>query len=474
MPIQRIPFTEWKPDQPAIAESLLDANNVVPSTSGYIPFPSAVNFSNAASENITNIVAGKFNSVTQLFAGGATKLFKFNNTTLDLEDKSQGGGYSGSTRWSFTQFGGVILASNYAEKIQAWTINTSTAFADVNASAPICKYITVVRDFVVAANISGTPNKVNWSDISDETDWTSGSASQSDYQIIPDGGDITGITGGEYGLVLLEKAIYRMSYIGSPFFFQFDAISRNLGCIDGGSVAQYAGITYFLSDDGFYACDGKSITPIGAEKVDKYFYANLNISTISTMSSTIDPVRKIVIWNYPTTSGGRELLVYNWQIQRWSRCATTSTYLGTAASSGFTLENIGTLYASLESVPASLDSRIWTGGKYILGGMKDTKIITFNGDNTTANLITSDVEQGYNSVVTLARPITDNGAGTVAIASRRKLDDTITFTTAAASGEGTRVPLRSAGRYHRLSVTPTGNWTTAIGVDINIESQGNR
>mgnify|MGYP000526633084 CR=1 FL=1 len=222
-----------------------------------------------------------------------------------------------------------------------------------------------------------------------------------------------------------------MSYIGSPLFFQFDAISRNLGCIDGGSVAQYAGITYFLSDDGFYACDGKSITPIGAEKVDKYFYANLNISTISTMSSTIDPVRKIVIWNYPTTSGGRELLVYNWQIQRWSRCATTSTYLGTAASSGFTLENIGTLYASLELVPASLDSRIWTGGKYILGGMKDTKIITFNGDNTTANLITSDVEQGYNSVVTLARPITDNGAGTVAIASRRELDDTIAFTTAA-------------------------------------------
>lgn len=474
MTIKRIPFTEWKPDQPAIAESLLDANNVVPSIAGYIPFPSQVNLSNAAAEDINNIIVGKFNAVTQLFAGGATKLFKFNGTTLDLENKSQSGNYTGSTRWSFVQFGAVVLAANYTNKIQAWTINSSSLFADVNAAAPICKYITVVRDFVVAANISGTPNKIIWSGLSDETNWTSSASSQSDYQIIPDGGDITGITGGEYGLVLLEKALYRMSYIGSPFFFQFDAISRNLGCIDGGSVTQYAGITYFLSDDGFYSCDGKSIVPIGAEKIDKYFYANLNISTISTMSATIDPVRKIVVWNYPTTSGGRELLLYNWQIQRWSRCATTSTYLGAAASAGFTLENIGTLYASLELVPASLDSRIWTGGKYILGGIKDTKIITFNGDNTTASLITSDVEEGYNSVITLARPIIDNGAGTVAIASRRKLNDVITYTTAVASGEGTRVPLRSAGRYHRLNVVPTGSWTTAIGVDVNLEQQGNR
>lgn len=474
MPIKRIPFTEWKPDQPSIADTLLDANNVIPSTSGYLPFPAAVNFSNAASENINNIVVGKFNVSTQLFAGGATKLFKFNNTTLDLEDKSKAGGYTGTERWSFTQFGDVVLAANNAEKIQAWTINSSTAFADVNASAPICKYVTVVRDFVVAANISGTPNKLQWSDINDETDWTSGGASQSDYQIISEGGNIVAVTGGEFGLVLLDHALVRMSYIGSPLFFQFDTLSSNLGCVENGSVAQYAGITYFLSDDGFYSCDGKSIVPIGAEKIDKYFYANLSISNVSTMSSTIDPVRKIVVWNYPTISGGRELLIYNWQIQRWSRGETTSSYLGSAASSGFTLENIGTLYPSIELVPASLDSRIWTGGKYILAGTKDTQIITFNGSNTTASIITSDIEEGYNSVVTLARPIVDNGAATVSVASRRELNDTIVFNSAASSGEGTRVPLRSAGRYHRLNVIPTGSWTTAIGVDVNIESQGNR
>ena len=168
------------------------------------------------------------------------------------------------------------------------------------AAAPIAKYITAVRDFVVAANIGAGsyPTRVNWSDINDPTDWVAGGASQSDYQDIPDGGDITGITGGEFGIVFLEKAIVRMSYIGSPLFFQFDTISRNIGCIEGGSIAQYGGISYFLSDDGFYSCDGQNVVGIGAEKIDRYFFNNANIGDIDTISAAVDPERNLIIWNY--------------------------------------------------------------------------------------------------------------------------------------------------------------------------------
>jgi len=34
--------------------------------------------------------------------------------------------------------------------------------------------------------------------------------------------------------------------------------------------------------------------------------------------------------------------------------------------------------------------------------------------------------------------------------------------------------LRSVGRYHRLRFQPTGNWTTAIGADIEIQMAGMR
>ncbi len=137
--------------------------------------------------------------------------------------------------------------------------------------------------------------------------------SQSDYQLIPDGGDITQVVGGEFGIVFLEKAIVRMSYIGTPLIFQFDTISRNVGCIEGNSVAQYSGTAYFLSDDGFYATNGQTLTGIGSEKVDRYFFNNANIADIDSISAAVDPERNLVIWNYGNISGGRSLLIYNFE-----------------------------------------------------------------------------------------------------------------------------------------------------------------
>lgn len=473
MPTQRIQFTEWLPDQPTTTGALLEANNVYPLTIGYGPFPLSNDLSTAASEDLNNVVAAKFDLETQLFAGGATKLFKFNPTTAGLTDVSKAGGYSSVERWSFTQFGDAILASNNTAKIQAWYVGTSTAFADVSATAPIAKFITVVRDFVVAANIAGTPNKLQWSDINDETDWVSGGASQADYQIIAEGGNITGITGGEFGIVLLERAIYRMSYIGSPLFFQFDAISRNLGCNTAGSVTQYGANTYFLADDGFYMCDGTNVMNIGNDKVDEYFYDNMALAQQETISAAVDPVRNIVVWNYPNNNGGRSLLIYNWLVKKWSSADTNSEYIVSLASSTIALEGLDA-YGTIDTLPASLDSRIWSGGKFLFGGADGAKIITFTGQNSTANITVGEMEFGYNSVVTNARAQVDNGAVTMSIASRRELDDAVNYSATVTQNSDGRCPLRSYGRYHRIRVNPTGTWTHAISLDVDYTQSGGR
>ena len=475
MPTTRLQFTEWLPDQPANAGSLIDAKNVFPVSVGYSPFPNAVDFSGAASENLNSVYAAKFGSEVVIFAGGASKLFKFNAATEALEDKSLAGGYTGTSTWNFALFGAEVLATNHTAKVQRWTIGTSTAFADLATAAPIAKFVTVVRDFVVCANIGSTANKVQWSDINDATDWVSGTTSQSDFQIMPDGGNITGITGGEFGIVFLEKAIARMSYTGSPLFFQFDTISRGLGCIAGGSIAQYGGLSFFLSDDGFYQTDGQSVTGIGNEKIDKYFFDDVLLENIDSMSSSADPKRKIVVWNYANNSGGRSILIYNWQLQRWSRASTAATVVGDIATAGTTLEGLGTLgYTDIDTMPASLDARLWVGGKFLFAGAEDTKIVTFTGSDYNSELITTDVEVGYNSVVTLARPQIDNGSATIKIASRRELDDAVIFGDSSTTSAEGRADLRSAGRYHRLEVSPTGNWTTAMAVDIDVKPQGNR
>jgi hypothetical protein len=603
---QRIIFDEWLPDQPSVSKSVREALNVVPVLNGYTFLNSAANYSAAASENLNNVFAGKFGGTVTVFAGGATKLFKLDNTDLSLDDVSSGT-YSGNNRWQFVQFGQNMLATNGTQRIQRWTLGTSTAFyqsstfvsgtysrsgttvtatitahgltasetyevditsgdgtdgsyvisvtdantityTDTNSGttsgnirvltsiAPIAKHITIIRDFVVGAYVgAGTyPNRVQWSDVNDPSYWDSEGASLADFQDIEDGGDITGITGGEFGVILLENAIVRMSFVGSPNIFQFDTIAKGVGCIEGGSVTQYAGVTYFLGADGFYACDGQQVIRIGAEKVNRYFFNNANIGDIDSISASIDPERNVVIWNYSNTSGSRSLMIFNYQTQKWSEAETDVDYLSTLSSTGATLDGLDSAYdvtagsfvtgqyytirevgttdftligavsntvgvlfqatgagtgtgiaidqaaatsglKSLDALSASLDDRIWKGGKFLFGGVRDDRIIVFTGTRKTAKLTTNDLEFGYNTLVNLVRPSVDNGSADVQIASRRELNDTITFSTAVSADAEGRVGLRSHGRYHRISVTPTGaNWSLAIGLDLDVNQAGNR
>lgn len=476
MATQRITFTEWTPDQPSIVENLSVAKNVVPAAIGFIPLPLAEDYSASASENLNNVFAGKFSATTNVFAGGATKLFKLDGSTLALSNVSKTGGYTNVDRWRFTQFGDTVIAANDKDKLQAYTLGSSSLFADLAAAAPVAKFVTVVRDFVVAANLdSGTnANKVQWSNINDETNWTAGAASQSDYQIIPDGGNITGITGGETGLILLERGVVRMSYIGSPLFFQFDTIARGLGCVDGSSIAKYGNLTFFLGEEGFYSCDGTTVTPIGNEKVDRWFYANANPSKLDTMSATVDPFRKVVVWNFIDNFANRQLLVYNWQVQKWSYGSTDVNYVASSATAGTTLEGMD-LYGNMDTITTSFDSRLFSGGKFLFAGARNAKIVTFTGQPSTAQIDTGEVGSEMPSVVTLARPIVDNGSADVAIASEVRLNQVVDFGTYTSADSENRVSLRSAGKYHKLSIKPTGaRWSNIIGVDIDIVNQGTR
>ena len=479
MATTKLTFGEWMPDQPSVSGALTDAKNVVSQAIGYGPFPSPVTFSSSnAAEDLTALYAAKQpNGDTSLFAAGSTKIYTVSGQGVITQVKT-GMSTANTDRVRFTQFGKTVISTNNADKLQAWTLGTSTSFADLSATAPVAKFITVVRDFVVVANTYETNQqqyRVRWSAINDETDWTENVNTQSDYQDIPDGGQIVGIRGGEFGIIFLERAIHRMTYVGTPFIFQFDNISRGKGCMVSGSIAQYQGVTFFLSDDGFYMCDGQNVTSIGAEKVDRYFLDNASDSDFGTMSAAVDPIRKLVIWNYRNVSGARSLLIYNFKTQKWTYGDAGTDYLSEASTSSVTLEQLDSISSSIDALTTSLDSRLFVGGKYFLGGTLATRVMSFTGASQTAVISTGDLDIGANSVVTLARPIVDNGSATVAIASRTLLNQGVSFNTAVAASSENRVPLRSAGRYHRLKVTPTGdNWDNAISVDVDVTPQGVR
>jgi len=417
---------------------------------------------------VTKIGADSFSITT-------TSATTSGNVTISAT--SAGYNTGANDRFRFTLFGNQIIGTNFTQRLQVYSADGSSSFKNLSDSAPIAKFITVVRDFVVVAHTdeSGTtrPYRVRWSAINDETDWVENVNTQSDYQDIPDGGHITGIRGGEFGIILMEKSISRMSYAGTPFIFQFDNISRGKGCIAAGSVCQYQGLTFFLSDDGFYVCDGQKVTPIGSEKVDRFFFNDANLD-LTTMSAAADPIRKMIMWNYLATDGTRKLIVYNFTTNKWSLMETTADYISDASTASVTLEQLDSINASIDALPVSMDSALYAGGKYFLGGTDGARVITFTGANKSAVLETGDIDAGR-SIVMLARPLVDNGSASVSVASRTLLTQSLSYSNAATADADNRISLRSAGKYHRLRMQPTGdNWKTAMGLDVDIVQQGVR
>jgi hypothetical protein len=482
---QRITFGEWLPDQPSVTGALVRANNVFSKAIGYGAIPSAVDYSQSASENLTNVVAGRNpDGTTSIFAGSETNLYKLDSSDMTLDDVS-GATYATAVgqRWRFTQFGNRLIAANGQARLQGWLLGTSTAWADLAADAPKARYVTVVRDFVVSGNIydetNPLPFRVKWSALNDETSWTDSATTQSDFQEIPDGGTVVGITGGEFGLVFMDRSIHRMSYVGSPLVFQFDNISRNLGCYEANSIIQYQGVSFFLSDDGFYACDGQNIIAIGNEKVNRYFYTDVDEVYLANMSAAIDPFRNLVIWAYPSKGQGgnvNRLLIYNFETKKWSSGTTDVDRVADASTPSVTLEGLDAISASIDALPTSLDSRQWVGGKMMFAGVRNAKIITFTGANSTATIQTGDLSaENRKTAVTLVQPIVDNGSASVAISSRNLLSEQVTFGSPTAADSENRVSIRSMGRFHQLEFTPSGdNWRTAIGADVELVPMGGR
>jgi hypothetical protein len=484
-----IKFGEWLPDQPDLEnKGVTVAENVIPAFEGYRSLSSLGNVSNQATNILKNIFSAKDNSGNvKVFAGDTGKLYEFNAGTSNLDDISKGGGYSltDSERWRFVQFGtSVIVAGGVAETLQEFTLGTDSAFADLGGTPPKADFIAVVRDQVWTANIdegSGrVPFRVRWSGINNSTQWTVGT-DQADFQDIPDAGAITGLVGGEYATILMEKAIVRASYVGTPLIYQIDKVETARGCTFSGSVSHIGNTVFFLNEDGFYAFDGTKSVPIGAEKVNKFFFKDFNSSQSDKMTSAVDPTNQIVVWSYVSNSNQSgatpdRLLIYNYAIQRWSIANVSVDLIAPFFTAGYTLEALDNLASNLDSLPAPLDSNLYKGGAFLFGGSVDKKITSFTGQPLSATIETSEfaLNKGKHSLVTRSVPYFKNGSVTVQVGARDRQDNDVTFSTANSLTDEGFVQHRSQGRFHRIRMNITGFWDFAQGFDIEGQPLGRR
>lgn len=466
----RMLLGQLEPDKPShLQEGLQQADNVYPSPNGYRPIQEF--------EAITDALAGDFqggatyvasDGTVNLLAGTATDLYRY---TSSLSWSSILGSLSAG-RWYFTQFGDVAIATHGGAPV-AIDLQTGTAAA-LGGSPPSAALCTTVRQFVVLGQADGEENKLAWSGFGNETSWVPGTA-QSDEQPLLTGGAITGLAGGEFGLVFQRSQVTRMTYVGDPLVFQLDVISPNIGCLTPGSIAQAGRLTFFYSDRGFMMTDGNDVMPIGNELIDRTFAQAYSPEDLEQMYATVDPQQTIVIWAMPGKAWG-----YNWTLKRWftSSQAIKGAFPGFTA--GISLDDLDALFPDLDLMDVSLDDGRFKGGAPLLLVVNsDDEVGTLTGENLLATLDPpySELIPGRTARISRVRPITDAIDGvTVNFSAKQRLGDTLTtevFTELEESGD---MGVRVSGRYLRPKITIAAGttWSYCQGLDLAMMAAGGR
>lgn len=504
-----IPFSEFAPDLPPLAGgSDLVQNVACYDAASYAPLFDFVVVSTALSAECQGAIFGRDSlGNTYGFAGTNTHLYTFTTTSApNWVDASRivGGPYNAADdqHWRWVFYGDRVIATEPNDAIQNYVMGTSTNFSNLSAAAPQAKYIARVRDnFIMVANttdpVDGTvPWRVWWPAIGNPASWpTPGTVAaaqvQSDFRdLIGDGGEIQGIVGGLANAdvaVLQRFAIWRGMYIGPPVIFSFSAVETARGCIAPNSIVSVGPVCYYLSDDGFYVFDGQESKPIGRNKVDRFFLAEVDRNFLFHVHGVVDPNGKMIYWWYcgPGSSGGliNRALIYNYAFDKWTYRNDGGPGIEHPVSRtitlGYTMEQLDA-FGTMDTLTAPLDSPQWQGGSLTISAFDSLhRLGIYDGSSLPAIIDTSETQLNDNGVAFVSRvwPMIDTPNAQLAVGTRFRLADPVQFTAAGGMTSTTgSVPVRATGAFHQARVTTQSMdaWTHAQGVQFDWRPAGRR
>lgn len=431
------------PDQLPRGDVLTRAENVFPAREGYRAAPGFVSVSNTlpatfkggasfvSSTGTAFLLAGTANGLVRLSGGAWVDLL----VALSIPG-----------RWRFEQFGDFAVAVN---GVTTYQVNLTASTASAIVGAPSAVDVAVVGDHVVIAQPNGNLLRVAWSAFNDHTGWTFGT-NQSGEQTLLDGGEVMGVVGGEYGVILQRQQLVRMSLTGDATApFQFATFGQNFGCASKASIARAGASVFYLSDRGFMACEnGQAPRPIGDQKFDKAFRDGLGEDDFERLWSAIDPKNTRVMWGIPGITG--KVWVYDWSLDQATVLSLPFDGLFPGFENSTDLDALAALYPDLDAMPFSLDDPRFSGGAPKLYLVQNGQIGVLTGPNMVARITTGEFvpSGGRTTRLRALWPETDAIAGIscVVTESQRRGDGGKLRTGGNLQASG-RIPLQANGKY---------------------------
>jgi hypothetical protein len=471
-----IPFGEFAPDLAELGSSVSAvALNVYPALNSYTPVLGAdTAYSDALPAAPRGLFLGrKQNGTFVAFAGTAATLQRLDGTSWT----EIGSGFAVPTDefWSFTQFGQYVIATNIVDGPQVYDIEAGGTTSALGGSPPNARFVDVIEDYVVLASLDTDAFAIAWSDTNDAANWTTGNSGS---QSFPDGGRVQNFAGAAKRVV--QETVHRQMIHapGSAEVFQFTKVEQAKGTISPYSVIKFGPWMAYLAEDGFWFNDKN----ISAGRITKYFFDNIDRTRLFSVIGSFDPNRPIFYWLARTT--GAETydfgLMYNWQADRWSQINPEEVLLvSNMATTNMTLEQIAALFASLEVITPSLDSRVWQGGRPVFAVINsDFELCFFEGDAMEATLETGMTQHfpEHKALIRSIRPAVNTSAAMCYVKRKERLADS--FTTSAESSMQTsgECPMKVSGRYirHGVRIPAASTWSNIQGVEVKATRLGLR
>lgn len=496
------PLAQWLPDLPPLNNPGASvATNVIPGpNNSYMPFPGmvvAASFSAIGSVSTFFYARDSANN-TYTYAGDTSALYVQAGTTFTVASGTSAPyTLAGSDSWEFVSWGETVIAiDGHADRPQQISLGAAN-FVSI-AGAPKARHIAVVKDFVVLGNVSDsltTVQRVRWSGINNSAAWSADATTLADFQdLAGNGGWVQKIISGEQGYIFQERAIWRMTFVGSPLIFQFDKIHDGIGAYAAQAVVSYENSVYFLAADGFKMFDGSNITPIGEGRVDKTFIADLDKNFVYKVKAILYDQLKVVMWSYPgvgnTNGKANHIIIYSYAYDRWARVDIPATFVGgvdsiaIASTPGYTLETLDQVTTDIDALPFSLDDRVWTGGNLTFAAFIAGTMYYFTGTPMNAEVETSEsnimlaMEGSINHLAQIEEvwPVVDGLSATVAITlkTRNVRTEGLTVDGPTSPNDTGFCEFHNTARYHRFNIQTTGSFDSIQGVDVTAEDAGQR
>lgn len=489
-PSNIIDFGEWSPDLPALLNGdLITASNCLSTGQGYGQLqgknttPGLV--TTALNARCQGGISSKSASLASFnFAGNATKLYLLSGITWNDVSRAAPYNTQSSDRWFFTQWGDQIIGTNFTDAIQTYTMGVSALFSNLITSTvatrPTARYITTVKDFVMIANTSdptdgNRPNRVRWCAIGDPTNWDVSPATQSDYDDLDGlGGIVKQIVGGEFLTILQEHAIWRGTYVGSPLVFQFDLVDKKNGTIAPASVVPIGYRIAFLGADGFYVFDGMNCQNIGENKINRFFFSDLDDSYYDRVVGTAVPGLQLILWTYPSIGSNgicNKMIIFNYAsnaTKRWTHCdSLNSNHIFQSLSSDKLIINYTEL--TINQNIAINDNQFKGGVSQLSMFDTDNKMYNLNGDPLVSVMETHDyqITPSRSTDISVIRPVVTGSPDLIAlsIGERNNLTDVPNYTLYDTNDSG-EFTVRSNARYHKFRIQLVGGFDQFQGVEL--------